>query len=66
MEPPAPAFPRGHRMSGPWQIRTGQHGQAFYETSVREPMPALLDELSGESGPGRIARPGPGCTVPGR
>jgi hypothetical protein len=53
-------------MSGPWQIWTGQHGQAFYETSVREPMPALLDELSGESGPGRIARPGPGCTVPGR
>ncbi len=32
--------------------------KAFYETSVREPMAVLLDELSGESGPGR--------TVPGR
>src|SRR6266568_4972650 len=31
--------------------------KAFYETSVREPMAALLDELSGEFGPGRIARP---------
>jgi uncharacterized protein (DUF2461 family) len=31
---------------------------ALYETSVREPMPALLDELSGEFGPGRM--------VPGR
>jgi hypothetical protein len=31
--------------------------KAFCETSVREPMAALLDELSGESGPGRIARP---------
>jgi uncharacterized protein (TIGR02453 family) len=29
----------------------------FYEASVREPMAALLDELSGEFGPGRIARP---------
>ena len=28
-----------------------------YEASVREPMAALLDELSGEFGPGRIARP---------
>jgi uncharacterized protein (TIGR02453 family) len=28
-----------------------------YETSVREPMAALLEELSGEFGPGRIARP---------
>ena len=27
--------------------------KAFCETSVREPMAALLDELSGESGPGR-------------
>ena len=32
--------------------------QACYATSVREPMAALPDELSGESGPGR--------TVPGR
>ena len=31
--------------------------KAFCETSVREPMAALLDELSGESGPGRIAGP---------
>ena len=30
--------------------------KAFYEISVREPMAALLDELSGEFGPGRIAR----------
>jgi hypothetical protein len=30
---------------------------AFYETSVREPVAAVLDELGGESGPGRIARP---------
>jgi uncharacterized protein (TIGR02453 family) len=29
----------------------------FYEASVREPMADLLDELSGEFGPGRIARP---------
>ena len=29
----------------------------FYEVSVREPMAELLDELSGEFGPGRIARP---------
>ena len=29
----------------------------FYEASVREPMAELLDELSGEFGPGRIARP---------
>ena len=26
--------------------------KAFYETAVREPMAALLDELSGEFGPG--------------
>jgi uncharacterized protein (DUF2461 family) len=26
--------------------------KAFYQTSVREPMAALLDELSGEFGPG--------------
>ena len=32
--------------------------KAFCETSVREPMAALLDELSGEFGAGR--------TVPGR
>jgi uncharacterized protein (TIGR02453 family) len=31
--------------------------KAVYETLVREPMAALLDELSGEFGPGRIARP---------
>ena len=31
--------------------------KAFYETSVREPMAALLDELSREFGPGRIGRP---------
>jgi uncharacterized protein (TIGR02453 family) len=31
--------------------------KAFYESSVREPMAALLDELSGEFGPGRIVRP---------
>ena len=31
--------------------------KAVYETSVREPMAELLDELSGEFGPGRIARP---------
>jgi uncharacterized protein (DUF2461 family) len=36
----------------------GSAHQAFYETAVREPTVALLDELSGESGPGR--------TVPGR
>ena len=29
----------------------------FYEASVREPMAELLDELSGEFGPGRIAGP---------
>ena len=29
----------------------------FYEASVREPMAELLDELSGEFGQGRIARP---------
>jgi uncharacterized protein (TIGR02453 family) len=29
----------------------------FYEASVREPMAELLDELSAEFGPGRIARP---------
>ena len=32
--------------------------KAFYETSVSGPMAALLDELGGESGPGRM--------VPGR
>jgi hypothetical protein len=31
--------------------------KAFCETSVRKPMAALPDELSGESGPGWIARP---------
>ena len=31
--------------------------KAFYETSVRQPMAALLDELSREFGPGRISRP---------
>jgi uncharacterized protein (TIGR02453 family) len=31
--------------------------KASYEQSVREPMAELLDELSGEFGPGRIARP---------
>ena len=31
--------------------------KAFYEASVREPMAELLGELSGEFGPGRIARP---------
>jgi len=31
--------------------------RARYEQSVREPMVELLDELSGEFGPGRIARP---------
>jgi len=31
--------------------------KAFYEESVREPMAELLGELSGEFGPGRIARP---------
>jgi uncharacterized protein (TIGR02453 family) len=31
--------------------------QAVYEASVREPMAGLLGELSGEFGPGRIARP---------
>jgi hypothetical protein len=31
--------------------------KAFDETSVREPMAALLGELSGEFSPGRIARP---------
>jgi uncharacterized protein (TIGR02453 family) len=34
----------------------GAH-KAFYEASVREPMAVLLRELSGEFGPGRIARP---------
>ena len=29
----------------------------FYEASVREPMAELLDELSAEFGPGKIARP---------
>ena len=29
----------------------------FYEASVRAPMTELLDELSEEFGPGRIARP---------
>ena len=29
----------------------------FYEASVRGPMAELLDELGGEFGPGRIARP---------
>jgi uncharacterized protein (TIGR02453 family) len=31
--------------------------KALYEASVREPMAELLSELSGEFGPGRIARP---------
>jgi len=31
--------------------------KAVYEASVREPMAELLDGLSGEFGPGRIARP---------
>jgi uncharacterized protein (TIGR02453 family) len=31
--------------------------KAVYEASVREPMAGLLGELSGEFGPGRIARP---------
>ena len=31
--------------------------KAVYEESVRGPMAELLDELSGEFGPGRIARP---------
>ena len=31
--------------------------RAVYEASVREPMAELLGELSGEFGPGRIARP---------
>ena len=31
--------------------------KAFYETSVREPMAALPDELSGEFDPGPVARP---------
>jgi uncharacterized protein (TIGR02453 family) len=31
--------------------------RALYEASVREPMAELLDELSAEFGPGRIARP---------
>src|SRR5262245_12567120 len=31
--------------------------KAVYEASVREPMDQLLDGLSGEFGPGRIARP---------
>ena len=31
--------------------------KAVYEESVREPMAGLLGELSGEFGPGRIARP---------
>jgi uncharacterized protein (TIGR02453 family) len=34
----------------------GAH-KTFYEASVREPMAVLLRELSGEFGPGRIARP---------
>jgi uncharacterized protein (TIGR02453 family) len=34
----------------------GAH-KAFYEASVREPMAELLQEMSGEFGPGRIARP---------
>ena len=34
----------------------GAH-KAFYEASVREPMAELLQELSEEFGPGRIARP---------
>src|SRR5215471_14823008 len=38
---------------------------AFCKTSVREPMAALLDELSGEFGPGRIAGPPLGRPVPG-
>ena len=31
--------------------------KGLYEASVREPMADLLSELSGEFGPGRIARP---------
>jgi uncharacterized protein (TIGR02453 family) len=31
--------------------------KALYESLVREPMAALLDDLSGEFGPGRISRP---------
>ena len=31
--------------------------KGLYEASVREPMAGLLSELSGEFGPGRIARP---------
>ena len=38
----------------------------FYETSAREPMAALPDELSGESGPGPIARPHRDVRFPGR
>src|SRR5436305_15002382 len=34
----------------------GAH-KAYYQASVREPMAELLRELSGEFGPGRIARP---------
>ena len=40
--------------------------EAFYETSVREPMAALPGELGGEFGPGRIARPCRGVRFPGR
>ena len=40
--------------------------KAFYETSVREPMAALLDEPSGESGLGTDRPSLPGRTVPGR
>jgi len=52
--------PSGWQHRGHWtRIRP------FYETSVREPMAALLDELSGEFGPG--GRPSlPGRAVPGR
>jgi uncharacterized protein (TIGR02453 family) len=31
--------------------------KALYQAAVREPMAELLDELSGEFGPGRISRP---------
>jgi hypothetical protein len=31
--------------------------KAFCQTSAREPITAIPDELSGESGPGPIARP---------
>src|SRR6266496_2514446 len=49
------SFSRVFRLTTPRP--TGARTRAFYETSVREPMAALLDELSGEFGPGRIARP---------